>query len=366
MGRVARNTVNYLSIDCDFFQKEKMVRVECSLGELAKYRSLDLLLWMGRTEGFFIELNDMTSFLFAKNVICNVQATQEVSALICKLVEIGFFVRYQDSDGKTYLSSPEIIRDWKNIMKNAKRIPNLESIPDCFKPLIFDEEKIDSEGKGIDSEGKGIDSESIPQRKEKKSTKQTNKQANFRECFFAEDFSKPNWEPVRESVTCLLWNRGISSDLVDMATAAVLRGWVNLDDVRRIRALADAKVSRCKESNGRLGNDVHAWQGIAEQVFALYRENGEDPPPCSSKRLEPKPETARRAPNDGHEKKTEREESGEELRKTLDGFVFVDGEDRETTVKRVAEHFGVPAMEARAKMCVLRSVWERTKGKLGT
>lgn len=135
MGRIARNTVTYESIDCDFFQKEKMFRLQMDLGEIAPYRAMHLLLWIGKTTGFYVPMNKYTASRFAKQELGNMSLADDIDALIQKLIEIGFFTEYKEGE-EVYLSSPDIIRDWLTIVSKARRKINYDGIPNVFKAEI--------------------------------------------------------------------------------------------------------------------------------------------------------------------------------------------------------------------------------------
>jgi len=304
MARDAKNGVLYISLDCNFFDKDKMFRVEERFGEVGTARALRLMMHLYSTEGCWLEWGEGSAYYFAKKVIGNAGAADEIEELVTLLCEIGFFERIEGEDGdetgRVYLTSPEIITDWMKIQKCSKRKINFSKIPQCVYNAhiaLFTQ----NTKKRITSEEKPKIPEEKPkipgvmQQTKQNNIKQTNNQSRkIPEGIVPEETSIPSGEnpgppadaALREKVCRMVWFRGISSDLVDAAAVCVERGWIGLDGIRNMRRKARDSLERF-EKGGR--GKEHGWEVIRDCVSLVWREHGLEPPVYSRNNPEPPP-----------------------------------------------------------------------------
>lgn len=324
MARTVKNGVPYISLDCNFFDKPKMFEVEERFGEIGMARALRLMLSLYSGEGCWIEWNENSAYYFAKKVLGNAGAANEIEELVQFLISIGFFTLIEGTDtdefGRSYLTSIEIINDWLKIQKKSKRKTDLNRIPRCILAAAnTDISKITK--LNITSEEKHITSEVMQQRKEKKSiNKQTNKQeadsipaeipqasatpesagsenpipdtepTPFRSWpeADAEARGRENWHRARDLAKGSLFFRGISADLIDAAAVCLVHGWIGTGGLRNIQRKARDALDVYGSSGGRRGK-ANGWETVRDCVSLTIREQGIEPPAYSRKNPEPPP-----------------------------------------------------------------------------
>ena len=279
-----------------------MFRVEERFGEVGTARALRLMMHLYSTEGCWLEWGDGSAYYFAKKVIGNAGAADEIEELVTLLCEIGFFERIEGEDGdetgRVYLTSPEIITDWMKIQKCSKRKINFSKIPQCVYNAhiaLFTQntkKRITSEEKPKIPEEKPKIPEGMQQTKQN-NIKQTNKQTRkIPEGIIPEEtpeYSEETPDPeLREKVCRLVFFRGISADLVDAAAACVANGWITLDGIRNMRRKARDSLELFEATKGRRGKE-RGWEVIRDCVSLVYREHGLEPPEYSRANPEPPP-----------------------------------------------------------------------------
>lgn len=343
MARTIKNGLGYISLDCNFFDKEKMFLVEERFGEVGTLRALRLMLHLYETGGCFIEWGEGSAYYFAKKILNNADAADMTESLVSFLVEIGFFDSIQsdeNGEGKTYLSSKEIVRDWLKIVQKGRLKINLEDIPHSvilayytqfaenkyftsatqFNTMYKNEtfNAINATFKPLNVTFKAIKTR---ERKENKINKQTNKQAKSDFAFIAENADEtqgenspdspaekppfsawvaladqteppPVFAAAREAVLNTVYFRGISRGLVDAAARCVSAGWLNKRGLRNIRRKAEDAVELFRDTQGRRGN-ANGWEVVRDCIALVIREHGYTPPDYS--RLDPEPPPAKPA-----------------------------------------------------------------------
>lgn len=316
MARNVKNGVPYISLDCNFFDKPKMFKIEERFGEVGTVRALRLLLLVYSGEGCWLEWGDGAAYYFAKKVLGNAGAAEEVEELVRFLVEIGFFALVEgtegDEIGRAFLTSAEILTDWAKIQKQAKRKIDFDRIPRCIwaaanAPLtVTPQIEQTSEGKRITSEEKAITS-GVMQQSKVNNNKQTNKQtkkipegivpevlpppaaeAGTPPDFMAEAKADPRWEEVRLRIARMIYSPGLSADLVDWFAAVGLRKWIKPDQVQKWRREARYEAELFEESKGRAGK-AKRWEVLRPKLEKVLGAHGMELPPCDPHRREPPP-----------------------------------------------------------------------------
>lgn len=321
MARNAKNGVPFISLDCNFFDKPKMFQVEERFGEVGMARALRLMLHVYSTEGCWIEWGDGSAYYFAKKVLGNAGAAEEIERLVRFLVEIGFFVRIEgaegDEIGRVYLTSAEIFTDWLKIQKLAKRKCDIDRIPKCIKvavtaPLVpTNQSNIPSEEKAITSEGKAITSEGKLQKriykKEKKKeiipegiNSHEQESGNNSEpspasqdpaLFVRGARDAPRWEEIRIKIARKIYSEYLSADLVDAITALAVNHWVTVSQIDGWVRKARAERDLYRNSKAYAGK-AKLWEVLRPLAEQVYLAHGMVLPPCDHTRREPPPPPA--------------------------------------------------------------------------
>ena len=329
MARSIKNSLGYISLDCNFFDKEKMFLVEERFGEIGTLRALRLLLYLADTNGCFMEWGEGVAYYFAKKILNNAAAADMIEELVLFLIEIGFFDEIQaDENGeqKTYLSSVDIVKDWLTIVQKGRLKINLEKIPQSVilaysthflknkyftKVTQINTMQTNETFKAINATFNGINATfntiKTRERKEKKINKQTNKQTINAEFIqqelspetreenaetFPETYqtflnrarSSADWQASRQAALTWLYFRGISQDLIDAAAAIHAEGWQTERGFRHIGQAAVDSVDLYERTQGKRGN-ANGWEEVRRCISLLLREHGIEPPNYS--RLNP-------------------------------------------------------------------------------
>lgn len=319
MARNAKNGVPFISLDCNFFDKPKMFRVEEEFGEIGMARALRLMMYIYSTEGCWLEWGDGSAYYFAKKVLGNAGAAEEIERLVRFLVEIGFFVQIEgtegDEIGRVYLTSAEIFTDWMKIQKLAKRKCDINRIPKCIKvaataPLVkTNQSNIPSEEKAITSEEKAITSECMLQKRVYKKEKKkeiipeginSQSEENNPGQPASQDPAllvrgardDPHWEEVRLRVSREIYSQYLSADLVDAITALAVLRWITPAQLKDWFRKARDETELYRNSKGHAGKAMK-WEVLRPLAEDVYLAHSLTLPPCDSRRREPPPEPER-------------------------------------------------------------------------
>ena len=325
MARGNKNGLDYTYLDCNFFDKEKVFRVENDpqFGEIGVCRTLKILLFLTETEGFWMEFNDTTPALVAKRVFGDSETEGYAKALLEKLIEVGFFVLVRDEEKNTdYLTSQGFFDEWKRTLSRSKREPDWERIPAVLISLFSqDEPKSAKRGRpakfaNINKENENIcanisdKNENIPA--VDKNRIEINKEINKEEVSFANKSEEtettpristdpilqarelPRWGPMREKIARRIFEPSLCADLVDAVTAALLLEWIS--DKKLERIINDARQARELHQRGNPAGKDTLWKTIRPEIEAVYRGRGAPFPVCDKTRKEPAPPPLKPAP----------------------------------------------------------------------
>lgn len=311
MGRAKDPSVEFSAIDTDYSQKGLCIKIRLKFKLLGHLTLFEVLNWINSGKGCYAECEDMTdtAVQFAITRLGSIDYAGQVEEIFRYMLEVGYFdsAAYQQDK---ILTSKGIVRRW--FKAKTKNDPGSYELPASVREMI--EELISATEKcrkqteiAIPATEKCRKPSEIPQKKRKEKKVQTNKQTKKAAEISteipppadeaqAEDAmalvnqlrEHPRWPEVRLRLARILYEPGLSADLVDYYTVAGLQRWIYPEQVGSWKQKARDERDLYERSKGRAGK-AKFWEVLRPPLEAVYAAAGLDLPACDPHRREPPP-----------------------------------------------------------------------------
>ena len=369
MARPTKRGLDYFPVDKDLFRDRKIRALVRRAGADGPTIYLWLLCEIYGTEGDRITITEDMILDCAND--CGMDEGR-VLEVIDLATEVQLFDPEEKENG--VLTSPAIQSRYSSAVRRRIREREKFAENDDFFTVDDNGVSVDDNSVSVNNNLITVDDNSIndagnSQRKVKKrkvynininnKTKQTNKSdfENFQNQggWSPPEKNLPAWENERALVASRIWERGISSDLIDCVTVAILRRWIDESQFGKWRTKFRREREVFEESGGRRGRS-HLWELIRSELAIIFREHGEELPSFRRSNPEPPAQVADGPPTIPFPAKEEQaDQTPEEITNELDEWQVDLHESLEELTRRVMSKEKLPMLEARAKAFLLRT-----------
>ena len=305
MPRIQNPGIAYSVIDTDYTRKELAIKIRVKFGLIGHLVLFEVINWINEGKGCYAEYTEGTAATFAMTRLGSLEHAEKVDEIFRFMLEIGFFDEGAFRRDRI-LTSEGIVKRWAL----AKRRPESYDLPDSIREIMKNAEigqeqknsqkehnsdqkehnSSQKEHKPDQKEHKGKERKGKEYIKYKQTNKQTNSEVSENETKTEIDTQRenPRWGEVREKVARMIYEPGLSADLTDAITAAAVRQWINVPQLRAWIRKARDELEVSRRTDHRQGK-ARIWATLRPLIEEVYLAHGMTLPKCNPKRREPPP-----------------------------------------------------------------------------